>query len=218
MRIKLTYTDIATQKPQEIVVNTPVAIGWDIGELPTKIQGRDVAHVLIFDDSIAAYHALVEERKGQIIVKDMESDRPIGVSKNRFTVGEIKFTFEVLSEVLEPASVVGGGSFDRVDGLSNDSNKCQKMVGFLVKRPCDRTSPIGCPHCNDGEDDLNDYDSDYVYYENYGSYNDWGHTYYRDRHYYHYDYDNRRVEFTEADNVAFETEGDRDFEQDYSAS
>ena len=45
-----------------------------------------------------------------------------------------------------------------------------------------------------------------------------GHTYYRDRFHYHYDCDQRRVEFTEADNMAFESEGNQDFEQDYSAS
>jgi len=213
--IKLSYTDIATQKPEEIVVNTPVAIGCDIGQLPTKLEGQDVAHVLVFDASIAPYHALIREIEGRIVVRDVERDRPIGVSKDRFKVGEVRFAFEVLNEVLPEVATVGGGTFNRV---VDNSHKCKKMVGFLFKRPCDRTSTIGCPHCNDGGEDLNDYESDYVYYENYGDYNDWGHTYYRDRHYYHYDSNHRRVEFTEADNAAFESEGDRDFEQDYSAS
>lgn len=211
MKLKLTYLDVETQKLAEIVVNTPVAIGCDIGELPAKIDGQDVAHVLVFDASITAYHALVRDKQGQIIISDVESDRPIGVSKDRFKVGQVKFTFEVL----EPELVIGGDTFNRA---GNDSNKCQKMVGFLFKRPCDRTISIGCPHCNDAGEDLDDYESDYVYYENYGNYDSWGHTYYRDRHYYHYDYNNRRVEFTEADNVAFESEGEGDFEQDYSAS
>lgn len=204
MKLKLIY------QSNEVVVNTPVAIGSDMSHLPSEIEGKKVASIVVFDASISPYHALVDERQGRIVVIDVAGDRPIGVSKNRFTIGEVKFTFEIL-----PESVTGGDSFNTND---EDDDKCQKMVGFLFKRRCDRTSPIGCPHCNDVGENLNDYESDYVYYENYGNYDTWGYTYYRDRHYYHYDCDNRRVEFTEADNVAFESEGDYDFERDYSAS
>ncbi len=52
----------------------------------------------------------------------------------------------------------------------------------------------------------------------YPGYNRWGRRYYRDRVYYRYDCDNRNVEFTEADNVAFQEEYDSDFEQNFSAS
>ena len=210
MRLKLSYLDPSNQQPQEITVNTPVAIGSDLDRLPTQIKSQNVAPVLVSNASISPYHALVDERQGKIIVIDTASDRPIGVSKNRFTVGKVKFSFEIL-----PESVIGGGSFNT---NRQAGDRCQKMVGFLFKRRCDRTSPIDCPHCNDAGEDLNDYESDYVYYENYGNYDTWGYIYYRDRHYYHYDYNNRRVEFTEADNAAFESEGDYDFERDYSAS
>ena len=209
MKLKLTYLNPANQESQEVVVNTPVAIGWDVEELPIELAGQEVSRVLVSDDSISPYHALVEDRQGQIIVKDVEHNCPIGISKNRFTVGKIKFTFVELSPEI--------AAEDAAPSAENSSDKCQKMVGFLFKRPCDRTSSLGCPHCNT-LDNVEDYASDYVYYENYGRYDTWGHTYYRDRHYYHYDYDRRRVEFTEADNVAFESESDRDFERDYSAS
>lgn len=206
MKLKLTYLDTATQKSKELVVKTPVAIGCDFGVLPAEIDRQAVSHVLVSDASINSYHALIAERQGRIVVTDVYNNCPVGISKNRFTIGEVKFDFEIVDEVSES------------ELLSNSANKCQKMVGFLFKRPCDRISSIDCPHCNSDGNDLDDYESDYVYYENYGNYHDWGYTYYRDRHYYHYDCDNRRVEFTEADNVAFEEEGDRDFERDYSAS
>ena len=211
MKLKLTFLDLVTQQPKEIMVNTPVAIGCDIGAMPTEVDQQDITHVLVFDASINTYHALVRERKEKIVVTDTSLNRPIGVSKNRFTVGGVKFTFEVLEPELETSN-------HHSQTISNSSNQCEKMVGFLFKRPCDRTSSVDCPHCNNVEDELNDYASDYVYYENFGNYDAWGHTYYRDRHYYHYDSNHRSVEFTEADNVAFESEGDRDFEQDYSAS
>ena len=200
MAITLTYLDSQTQQPRKIVVNTPVAIGYDITQMPKTIDGIAVFHLFILDRSLNPYHALITEQGGKLTILDINSGQEISVIDNNFFLGAVEITLEGLSP-------------------RQDNNlRCQNMVGFLFKRPCDRLDATNCPHCH-GSQEPDDYESDYDdYYENYGDYDTWGRRYYRDRDFYYYDADNRCVAFTEADNVAFEEECDRDFEQDFTAS
>lgn len=189
MRIKLTYQDPDTQQQKETSVNTPVAIGCDTDYIPD-----DMDSLIIDNLSIFSCHAIIKEERGQPKVRIHHNNKEVKVTNNCFTLGTVKITLEVLQDT---------------------SGRCQKMVGFLFKKKCNRISTHNCPYCNHPNDE---YQSDYDYYEDYGSYNRWGRRYYRDRVYYRYDCDNRNVEFTEADNVAFQEEYDSDFEQNFSAS
>ena len=31
--------------------------------------------------------------------------------------------------------------------------KCTRRIGFLFPHPCDRSTPVGCPHCDNGRID-----------------------------------------------------------------
>ena len=203
MEIKLTYLDAHNQQPRTVVVNTPVAIGYDITLMPRQIEGVAVFHLFILNRSLNPYHALITEWQGKLKVLDIKSNQEIPVSQNCFILGRVKITAEQLAS--EP----------QINDYGH--HRCQKMVGFLFKRPCDRLDSTDCPYCHGGNQ-FDNYESDYDYYQDYGEYNTWGYQYYRDRDLYYYDADNRCVEFTEADNIAFEEECDRDFEQDFSAS
>ena len=214
MEIKLIYPDSQTQQLREIIADTPIAIGCNISCMPKQVDSQAVFQIVIFQPTIKPYHALITANNGRLKVRD-DRDRAIKIEVDSLTLGTVSLSllgdFSPTWETASNEENLGESNF-------NESNRCQKMVGFLFKRICDRTTSVDCPHCKQVEQDFDVYAIDYGYYENYGSYDTWGHTYYRDRHHYHYDYYNRRVEFTEADNVAFETEGDRDFEQNFSAS
>lgn len=97
---------------------------------------------------------------------------------------------------------------------------CDRMVGFLFKRRCDRTSREGCPHCHGGRVYDDPYFYEYDYYPGYSNYGrgSWGHSYYSHRDYYYYDHNRGQVDFTQADAAAFDTEADQDYEMDMGAS
>lgn len=99
---------------------------------------------------------------------------------------------------------------------------CDRKVGFLFKRTCDRTTALGCPYCRDGQSKLDQdpYWLDYDLYPGYGIYRpgSWGYEYYRDRAYYCYNRESRNVDFTEADAASFEEELDTDYEMNFGAS
>lgn len=99
---------------------------------------------------------------------------------------------------------------------------CDRTIGFLFKRPCDRTTALGCPYCNNGQSKLDQdpYWLDYDLYPNFGTYRpgSWGYEYYRDRAYYCYNRESRNIDFTEADAASFEEESDTDYEMNFGAS
>ena len=223
MELRLTYPDSQNQQLREVIADTPIAIGCNITYMPKRVNSQSVFQIVIFHPTIKPYHALITEDNGRLRFTD-DRDRPIAFNQDSLNLGQISLSLTGDFE-LTSAGDSQDIQEDRGNQASNQTNRCQKQVGFLFKRTCDRTTAVGCPHCSDtAGDDLNNSGSysEYVYYSNYGSYDNdydtWGYDYYRRRDYYYYDHHHRRVGFTEADNRAFETEGDRDFEQDYSAS
>ena len=50
---------------------------------------------------------------------------------------------------------------------------CPRRIGFLFPHPCDRLTPIGCPHCQGGElDDPYRSRTDRDVYDDYDTYDD----------------------------------------------
>ncbi len=120
------------------------------------------------------------------------------------------------------AATVAGFAGGSTNSAFNAAGICTRQVGFLIKRPCGRTSTEGCPHCRNGQVPINQdpYVDDYNLYPGYGEYgrNYWGYHYYSNRDRYYYDPDTRQVDFTEADAASFEEEADQDYEMDLDAS
>lgn len=166
---------------------------------------------------------------------------------DQIQVGPFELTFTVVLEVIAdkeeiqdevPAARIGQGNtplagvaqvaaelpVQTAQALSRSSGEwvCDRTIGFLFKRPCDHTTALGCPYCNNGQSKLDQdpYWLDYDLYPNFGSYRpgNWGYEYYRDRAYYCYNRQSRNVDFTEADAASFEEELDTDYEMNFGAS
>ncbi len=120
------------------------------------------------------------------------------------------------------AAMAAGNAMMGGTGGMGGGQVCTRMVGFLFKRPCNRTNPIGCRYCNGGNlgDDDDPYFRERSFYSGYGSYRRgcWGNRYYSNRDRYYYDPDRRDVDFTEADTDTLTNEADTDYEQDMGAS
>lgn len=220
MQIQLSWNDpIAGLQQSQLA--TPIAIGSNPTVLPQAVNGQAVSPLLLAGHNVAAYHALIEERDGEISITDQGSSSGSQVNGvalpsstlvagDRLTIGDYTMTVQFGSS---PASR---------SSANEAAVGCDRQVGFLFKRRCGRTSTSGCPHCDEGRaaDDYDPYFYEHNYYPGYGLYTRgyWGSNYYYERDRYSYDPDTRSIDFTEADAEAFEQEGDMDYEQSFDAS
>jgi hypothetical protein len=205
LQIQLTWIDPNTEERREPLLEIPVAIGRNFSKMPSEINGRRVSRVVINDDLVADYHALIDWHNQELMI--IAQDTNMGINVNGLLMNNGKLNN---GDRLK----IGNCEIQVKLATSDSSNVCDRLVGFLFKRRCDRTDKIGCPHCDES------YAEDYAFYSNYGNYRhgSWGHNYYEDRDYYVYDPYTGNVNFTEADAVSLEQESDTDFEYDMGAS
>ena len=203
MQIKLSWLDPVTRESRQSTFAIPVALGKKIASMPQIIEGKRVSRLVLQDEEIADYHALIYIENGELQVLDSSTT---GIKVNDKQIFRSKLTNGDHLQIC---------SYEIT--ISSETEQCDRMVGFLFKRKCDRTSKNGCLDCND--DGLYTY-QEYGYYPNYGNYSRgyWGADYYYERDRYFYDPATGNVDFTEADNVSLEAEGDEDFELDMGAS
>lgn len=205
MRIQLTWTDPTTGRQQQPTLETPIAIGKELAQMPSEINGNKVSRMVIRDSLIADYHILIDWQNQNAMLLDKSNGS--GIQVNGEQVSTVK---------LENGDNINMGICQIVINFNASSNwQCSRTIGFLFKRPCDRTDPTNCPDCQNGTYVYNEYS----YYQSYGSYgrNDWGNSYYRQRDNYSYNSETGNVDFTEADTASFEREQDG-FETDMGAS
>lgn len=205
MRIQLTWTDPITGRQQQPTLEPPIAIGKEFARMPAEINGRKVSRMLIKDSSIADYHLLIDWQYQGMILYDQSNGMSIQVN------GEQVSTLKLGND-----DIINIGICQIIINFDASSNwQCDRTIGFLFKRRCDRTDPTNCPHC---ENDIYEY-NEYSYYQGYGSYeqNNWGNRYYQNRNNHSYNSETGNVDFTEADTASFESEQDR-FETDMGAS
>jgi len=107
--------------------------------------------------------------------------------------------------------------------------KCPRRVGFLFPHPCDRTSPDGCPDCQNGQfgDPYSSYDrrgySRFDYYDDAYYYAYYGSGSYQDQGYaisqgVESDVTGAGADFTEADGTDMVKPSDDQFEDDMTES
>lgn len=277
MRIQLLWTDPNSGQAYQPVFALPIAIGRSFGLMPGTINGEAVSRVVLANDQVEIYHALLAEQDGAVIVTG-QSDAALSVNGvafktvplqegDRIQIGPFELEFKLAIEEetpeeppavpMEPETFlpppisppenspafaqrapepptsptptpVSSSGAELVSGLSGTAMgtepsagwRCDRKVGFLFKRMCDRTTPKGCPHCRNGQVNDDPYFYDYDLYPGYGRYGRgyWGYGYYRDRDRYYYNSDTRDVDFTEADAASFEDETDTDYEMGYGDS
>ena len=217
MQIQLSWIDPVTGERREPVLETPVALGGEFTSMPQELDGNRVARIVLANEQVTEYHALIDVANGELIVVDQNSSTGTLINGvrlpsstlidgDRLQIGSYEIQLNPSSSQATSSSGMGA------------SGECDRMVGFLFKRRCGRTTNIGCPYCS--YPDNNPYYYDYSYYSGYGNYNRgyWGSNYYDNRDRYYYDPETGNVDFTEADNMSLEGEMDADFEMDMGAS
>ncbi len=297
MRIQLIWTDPSSGQVYQPVFALPIALGRSFGLMPGTLQGQAVSRVVLANNDVEIYHALLEEQDGEVMIQ-CQSHAALSVNGisfesaplqegDRIQIGPFEIEFKLPTEeaftaavpletptppftpppstppptpapqtltpppppledlrgqsveaiqnppsadVTPPAPIREAGDMGELaSGLSSSTPtggnmagnwRCDRKVGFLFKRPCERTTPQGCPHCRNGQVTNDPYFYDYDLYPNYGRYGRgyWGYSYYRDRDRYSYNRDSRNVDFTEADAASFEDETDTDYETGFGDS
>ncbi|MBD2387321.1 FHA domain-containing protein [Cylindrospermum sp. FACHB-282] len=193
MQIQLSWIDPNTEERLEPLLETPVAIGRQFAKMPQQSNGKKVSRLVIEDDLVADYHALIDWQDQELIIVDQNTISGIKINGVKLTKASLK-----------NGDRISVGSCDIVISFTA-SRECDRMIGFLFKRRCGRTDTTDCPHCNQS------YETDYAYYSDYGDYRSgyWGSDYYNQR---------RNIDFTEADGASLEDESDTDFERNMGAS
>lgn len=203
MQIQLTWIDPNTEEQREPLLETPVAIGRQFQAMPQQSNGHRISRIVIQDDLIADYHALIDWQDQELIIIDQNTST--GIKINGVQLSNCS---------LRSGDRIQIGSCELEVNFTATPWECDRMVGFLFKRPCGRKDTTDCPYCNDS------YENDYAYYSGYGHYRSgsWGSKYYDEHEYYSYDPETGNVDFTEADAASFDNEMDADFEQNMGAS
>lgn len=225
MEFQLIRTNLATGESQTSTVETPVALGREIALMPGVQAGEHVTRIALEDDQVADYHALIIEQDRELHVIDQSQGRGLRVNGvvmpesslqegDRVQIGSYDLQIQL------QLAAVGATSQPSSASQFNEQGECDRMVGFLFKRRCGRTSQIGCPYCHGGHVNEDPYFYERSYYSGYGSYQHgyWGSTYYANRDTYYYNTETRSVDFTDADSASFERELDTDYERDMGAS
>ena len=213
MLIQLTWQELeSTRREQKRVLETPVAMGRVLNAMPEVIDGIPVSRVVLNDNQIAGYHALIVESNRQLLIVDQNTSTGTLVNGLSFPSCTVVDSDEISIGIYTITIRLGAN-------ISNTADQgCDRMVGFLFKRRCGRTQSQGCSYCRGGVSDQDPYLSDRSYYPGYGEYDDWRRTYYYQNDSALYNRGTNEVDFTDSDAATFEDESDRDFEQNFGAS
>jgi FHA domain len=213
LQIQLFWTDPNTGEARQPSLETPVAIGREFSQMPSEINGKRVARMVIKDDLIADYHALIDWQNQELTIVNQSSNSS-SLKINNIETPSSSLNNSDRIQIGECEIVV---NFTVPTATTTDVWECDRMVGFLFKRRCGRTDRTNCPDCNQTDDP---YYYDYEYYSGYGNYRSgrWGNNYYNERDRYCYDPESGNVDFTEADSICLENERDGDFETNMGAS
>jgi pSer/pThr/pTyr-binding forkhead associated (FHA) protein len=83
MQISLTWEDPATGERRSPVLNTPIAIGREFAQLPSKIADRRVSRIQLNDEQISRFHVLLDEENGLLLVTDNQSSNGIEINGSK---------------------------------------------------------------------------------------------------------------------------------------
>lgn len=66
MQIKLSWLDPVTRESRQSTFAIPVALGKEFASMPQIIEGKRVSRLVLQDDEIADYHALIYLKNGEL--------------------------------------------------------------------------------------------------------------------------------------------------------
>ena len=114
MRLKLHWVDIKTGLERTPSLETPVAFGREFGSMPSTIAGQGVSRMVLADDQVEAYHAILTEEAGQLVITDRGSrictkvngvplPRQSVVEGDQIQIGPFEITVTVLPDASMPS-------------------------------------------------------------------------------------------------------------------
>lgn len=214
MQVKLIWQDPHLQQTFQPILETPIALGREFAQMPAMLNGERVSRVVLSDPLIAEFHATIEERENELIIIDVNGTETLTIngilcSQGRLQNGD---RLSILSLEIEVLIIEESSAVQRQQPNIESSETCQRLVGFLIPRRCGRTTSENCPYCQGNMMDTDPYfmQPEHSLYPDYGVYDQLAVELQQN-------YDINRMDFTEADAMAFE-ETDIDFEQDMDAS
>ena len=76
MQVQLTWDDPITEEQQQRVSPLPIALGRELAQLPTELEGLPVHQLVLLDSNhqISRYHALLFEAAGEVILEDRSTN------------------------------------------------------------------------------------------------------------------------------------------------
>ncbi|MEO1093702.1 MAG: FHA domain-containing protein [Cyanobacteria bacterium J06638_28] len=73
MQVQLRWTDPHTGNSYAPNLSTPIAFGRDFGSMPSAVGDQSVSRMVLKDDQVELYHALLESIDGQLRINDRGS-------------------------------------------------------------------------------------------------------------------------------------------------
>ena len=118
MQIQISWEDPVTGEMRQPVFNIPVALGREIGQMPTSIDGQQVSRAVFRSEEISRFHALIALVGGQMSIADRSSngiflngEKVKGASKpiangDTIQIGPYSLAIGLLAAVAEPTKVL----------------------------------------------------------------------------------------------------------------
>ncbi len=198
MQIQLSWIDSATGEYRQPKMETPLAMGREFAQMPSSLDGNRVYRIVLLDDSVSDYHALIDFQAGELRVIDQNSANGTCINGERLSICALKDgdRLQIGSSDIQINFTAPEREVEAVENVW----KCDRNIGFLIRRQCNRTSRVDCPYC-ESESAVNNYPffyAEHSYYPSYGRYkgSNWD-----------------RADFTDADSASLEN-----FEGDMGAS
>jgi pSer/pThr/pTyr-binding forkhead associated (FHA) protein len=118
MQIQLSWEDPVTGEMRQPVFNIPVALGREIGQMPTSIDGQQVSRAVFRSEEISRFHALIALVGGQMSIADRSANgtflngkKIVGATKpiasgDTIQIGPYSLAIGLLAAVAEPTKVL----------------------------------------------------------------------------------------------------------------
>lgn len=141
MRLKLHWVDIKTGLERTPSLETPVAFGREFGSMPSTIAGQEVSRMVLAHEQVEAYHAILTEEAGQLVIIDRGSrictkvngvplPRQAVLDDDQIQIGPFEITVTVL-----PASVSESNQSPMTDPAQRATPGQDMMMGMAASAP-----------------------------------------------------------------------------------
>ncbi len=72
-RVRLRWQDVVTKELRAPLLKTPITLGRDFANMPSKLNGRRLSKVVFESNMVSRYHALIDWVDNQLVIIDQDS-------------------------------------------------------------------------------------------------------------------------------------------------